>query len=325
MPTADEHARTERLRELRQEIASLERRRPEKLRRRVRPAAAGAGLEANSPSDAAPAVAGHVCPTVEDEGGVVSTGCEALDALLARRGLERGSLVEWLGTGRGGGAGELAWRAACAAARAGGGLVVIDRQRRFYPPAALAWGVDPRRLAVVRVENDEDELWVVDQALRSPAVAAVWLQRDELSPRDFRRWQLAAERGGTLGLLVRPAHVQGQPTWADVRWQVRPVGSGEEEGGTGGGERSGERAKEQRREVGGQRGGLSGGQGGGGSRRVWRLRVELVRCRGGVAGGYVDLELDDVSGALRAVHGGERLLGSTRQREPADSNQLNAV
>ena len=37
---------------------------------------------------------------------------------------------------------------------------------------------------MVDVERDEDELWVVDQALRSPGVAAVWLWRDELAARD---------------------------------------------------------------------------------------------------------------------------------------------
>jgi len=269
-----DHERAERWRQLREQVAGLERQRPHKLRRRKQVVAdpelaAGGGREPRDAHEHGETLKDQVVPIAPlpsagewgEADELVSTGCAALDHLLARRGLERGSLVEWLSPGRGGAAGTLAWLVAREAARQGGGIVVVDRQRRFYPPAALAWGVDPRSLAVVRVENDEDELWVVDQALRSPAVAAVWLHRDELSTRDFRRWQLAAERGGTLGLLVRPASVQGQPTWADVRWQVQPVSA--------------------------QRG------------RVWRLHVELVRCRGGLTGQQLEVELDDVSGVLR--------------------------
>jgi hypothetical protein len=64
---------------------------------------------------------------------------------------------------------------------------------------------------------------------------------------------LAAECGGTLGLLLRPAKVRGQPTWADVRWMIEPQTS----------------------------------------RNRRRLRVELVRCRGATAGRSMFLEFDE--------------------------------
>lgn len=266
--------REERLRQLRERVAGLERNRSRKLRHRQQ------GLAGPEPAG--------------DPEELVSTGCEALDRLLVRRGLERGSLVEWLAHDRGAAAGTLAWLVAREAARRGGGIVVIDRQRRFYPPAALAWGVDPRTLAVVHVESDEDELWTVDQALRSPAVAAVWLYRDELSTRDFRRWQLAAERGGTLGLLVRPASAQGQPTWADVRWLVHP-----KENGAGAEQATAAGATSRESRPGASRDSWS--TRGAPRERVWRLSVELARCRGGVAGQQVEVELDDVSGDLRGA------------------------
>src|SRR6185295_7649767 len=82
---------------------------------------------------------------------------------------------------------------------------------------------------------------------------AVWARRGTLDFRDFRRLQLAAECGNTLGLLVRPARLQREPTWADVRWLVEPLP----------------------------------GEG------AWRLRVELLRCRGRNSGQVVCLELDE--------------------------------
>jgi hypothetical protein len=99
-------------------------------------------------------------------------------------------------------------------------LVVIDRGQTFYPPAAALWGIDLDRLIVVRPQSARDELWAAVQSLRSPAVAAVWGMIDRLDSRAFRRLQLAAQAGRTLGLLLRPPSARGQPSWADVRLEV---------------------------------------------------------------------------------------------------------
>jgi hypothetical protein len=98
---------------------------------------------------------------------------------------------------------------------------VIDRRQTFYPPAAAAWGIDLARLLVIHPRTARDELWAAVESLRSPAVAAVWAEIERLDNRAFRRLQLAAHAGRTLGLLLRPASVRGQPSWADVRLEVR--------------------------------------------------------------------------------------------------------
>jgi len=159
----------------------------------------------------------------------ISTGVAALDRLLPAQGLKRGTLVEYLAPSPGCGAGTLALsaaREACGQARA---LVVVELHEPgtsrpsaayFYPPAAAAWGVDLSRLLVLRPASEADALWALDQSLRCPGVGAVWVQWDKFDTRDFRRLQLAAECGGTLGLLIRPARQRGQPSWADVQWEV---------------------------------------------------------------------------------------------------------
>ncbi|MEL7267667.1 MAG: hypothetical protein AAFP69_23050, partial [Planctomycetota bacterium] len=101
-------------------------------------------------------------------------------------------------------------------------LVVVDGDGTFYPPAAIALGIPADRLIVLRPTSHGDMVWAIDQALRCPDVAAVWAGLGAwLDDRDARRFQLAAESGGTVGLMVRPAAVIGRPTFADVRFHVQ--------------------------------------------------------------------------------------------------------
>lgn len=193
-------------------------------------------------------------PVADDR--VTSTGSAALDELLPRRGLPAGALVEWLAGEPGCGAGALAFRAARQACLGERKLVVLDRQRQFYAPAAAAGGIDLRNLLIVQPANPSDELWAWDQALRCPSVGAVWGRLDEIDPRDFRRLQLAAESGGGLGLLLRPARARGQPSWAEVQWVVQPCSS------TAG----------------------------------WRWQVELTRSRGGKCGQTAVVKMDEPAG-----------------------------
>ncbi len=186
-----------------------------------------------------------------------STGSRALDRLLPEKGIRRGSLVEWLSSDLGSGAGTLALLAAQRAAEAGGAVIVIERARRFYPLAAAAWGIDLDRLIIVRAANEEDHAWALDQALRSRGVAAAWTWPPEQGEHALRRWQLAAESSGAVGLLLRPAAARQEPSWADLRLLVEPIAE------------PARRAPARRR----------------------RLHVTLIRCRAGRSGGVVELEI----------------------------------
>jgi protein ImuA len=168
-------------------------------------------------------------------------------------------LVEWLSEHSGGGAGMLAMLAARHAAASGELIVVSDAARRFYPPAARALGVAAEQLVVVRPANRHDELWAIDQALRCAGVAAVLAWLQKFPAQEARRLQLAAESSGALGIFCRPAQARGQPSWANVQLLVEP-----------------QTAAVNR-----------------------RLRVEVTRLRGGVAGSAVLLELDDITGQVR--------------------------
>src|SRR5262245_26468545 len=240
------------------------------------------------------------------EQSVVSTGCPGLDRVLPFEGVRRGSLTEWLSERAGSGAESLALLLTREACRDRGVVVFLDRERQVYPPAVVAAGIDAERLIVVHPETEADELWAADQALRSRAAGAVWLWRERLRQHDFRRLRLAAECGGAIGVLLRPARVLGQTTWADVQLVVRPREAEDR------GQKTEDRAVGRLSSVFCPLSSTSR-----------RLQVEVTRCRGHGDPQIVEVELDDVSGALRAVGPHETLRVSVPPRlaDPAASRR----
>lgn len=238
-------------------------------------------------------------PAATEESPTFSCGAAAVDRLLPGGGLRHGMLVEWVGVTTGGppaekstikqnargsvrtagrlpvaaGGATLGLLAAREACREGGMLVLVDRDQTFYPPAAAAWGVDLERLLVVRPQNARDELWAAVQALRSPVVAAVWAFIDRIESRAFRRLQLAAEAGRTLGSLVRPPSARGQPTWAEVRLEVRSSVRN-----------------------------LALGSRPLAANSFRCVHVQVSHCHSGCAGGAAMLEIDDVAHAVRQMN-----------------------
>ncbi|MAT68611.1 MAG: hypothetical protein CMJ58_03730 [Planctomycetaceae bacterium] len=205
---------------------------------------------------------------------VVPSGAPPLDAALADGGFRRGWLVEWLAAGRGAGAGALALLAAREACRTGGALVIIDRGGTFYPPALAAWGVDLSRTIVALPATPRDEAWAIDQALRCPHTAAVLATPRSVDGRNFRRWQLAAEATGALGLLLRPAAARSEPTWAVVRMQVTPHGA---------------------QPLFPVATGLP-------LSAAWRLQIELLRSRGRLHARTLQVELDSRTGSCHETN-----------------------
>ncbi len=118
-----------------------------------------------------------------------------------------------------------------------------------------------------------DELWAAVQALRSPAVAAMLAAIDRLDSRAFRRLQLAAQAGRTLGVLMRPGSVREQASWADVSLEVGPLSV--------------------------VRGPLYGSNRPRTTDHGRRVQVRVLRCHNGRAGGPVVLEINDAAQTVR--------------------------
>jgi protein ImuA len=95
----------------------------------------------------------------------------------------------------------------------------------LYPPGFSRLGLDPAHVLAVRAKHDADVLWVMEEALRCPALGAVVGEVRTADLTASRRLQLAAEAGGITALLLRPSssarasNVLG-PSAATTRWRI---------------------------------------------------------------------------------------------------------
>jgi hypothetical protein len=193
----------------------------------------------------------------------LSSGFASLDKLLPAQGLLGGTLVEWLSDGPGTGAMTLALAIGARLTRTEGVVVIVDAQRELFPPAAAALGVPLERTVIVQPGDLRAQWWALEQSLLCGAVTATLGRVERIDERALRRLLLAAEKGGGLGFLVRPARSARITLCAGLRFLVTTIS--------------------------------------GASRGGWRLKVELLACRGGTAGGKAIVELNDEASSVPVV------------------------
>jgi len=113
-----------------------------------------------------------------------------------------------------------------------GAIVWCDPCGEFYPPALIGIGIPLDRLYLLRPRNLADEAWAIAECLRCRGVAATVAAirpgrgRQAFSRTQARRLQLAAERGGGVGILIRSWGRAGtgcEIYAAATRWLIEPA------------------------------------------------------------------------------------------------------
>ncbi len=168
------------------------------------------------------------------------------------------------------------------------GIVVwVMRRGDLYAPGLAGLGFPADRLIQVQVRDEVQALAALEDALGSAGVAAAIGEVGAVDLTAGRRLQLACERRGATGFVIRRRPFGGPPlklpvnsapgsvgqggSAAATRWTVSAAPSGEEEGL-------------------GREAGLG----------PPRWRVDLTRCRGGRLGQWI-LEMSDGAYPLRVV------------------------
>jgi protein ImuA len=210
----------------------------------------------------------------------VAFGDVRVDARLPGGGLALGHWHEFAGEGLEleTAAASAAFIARLAAPLAGRGELVWVLRRDDLNPAGLASaGFPAERLIQVCAPSEAEALAVMEDALRTPGVAAAFCEVEAVDLTAGRRLQLACEQGGAMGLVLRRrpfggARVKAQTgSAAATRWTIAPSPSEPAPGEPGLG--------------------------------APRWRVSLERCRGGRTGAWImeAWEEDDAAHPFRLV------------------------
>lgn len=154
-------------------------------------------------------------------------GVPEIDRRLPNGGLSFGAIHEIGGGGQGAVAGAVsALFAAGIAARTQGPVFWCLSRTDLYAPGLAQVGLNPNRIIFVE-SNDETAIGEsFEECLRYGGMGAVVAELVRLPADLSRRFHLAAEKTGTLGLIVRRWRRQaeatdfGHPTAASTRWRV---------------------------------------------------------------------------------------------------------
>jgi cell division inhibitor SulA/protein ImuA len=170
----------------------------------------------------------QLCRRAEDGGrhGALASGFDELDRRLPRGGWPLGALIEVLGVTAG--IGELGLFLPALARLAGDGRYIAWIAPPYIPyaPALAQRGLPLERLLIIHSRSPAESLWASEQALRCPAIGAVLGWAEHLVDKSLRRLQLAAEAGGSLGILHRPPAAAHQASPAALRLQLQPQRDG---------------------------------------------------------------------------------------------------
>jgi len=113
-----------------------------------------------------------------------------------------------------------------AAQKNGGAVAWCDPDRELYLPALSAAGIDLRRLLLIRCAGRAEQLWALAECMACRGVGATVANVVRLSQVEARRLQLAAERGGGVGVLMRQ-WAPSAPYAAATRWLIEPAAGDE--------------------------------------------------------------------------------------------------
>src|SRR5688572_6613124 len=106
-----------------------------------------------------------------------------------------------------------------------GAAIWISSSHLIFPPALVSFGIEPSRIIFIRLRNQKEILWTVEEALKCEGLTAVVGEIAAIDLAVSRRLQLASEQSRVTGFLLRHRPGQLATTACVCRWQIHPVQS----------------------------------------------------------------------------------------------------
>jgi len=148
------------------------------------------------------------------------SGFAQLDAHLPGGGWPTGAIAELMSDAIGIGEMGLLMPALSNLTRAGRYIAWIAPPYLPYAPALAQRGLPLDRVLLIKTRTLQESLWATEQALRCPAIGATLSWPAYIADKNVRRLQLAAESGGSLGFLYRPAEAARESSPAALRLRL---------------------------------------------------------------------------------------------------------
>lgn len=102
----------------------------------------------------------------------------------------------------------------------GGSCVWITSERIVFPAGLKSFGIEPDRVLFIHLKKEKDICWAMEAALQVEGLAGVVSELPDLDFTISRRLQLAVEKSGVTGFVVRQQPRKLHPTACISRWQI---------------------------------------------------------------------------------------------------------
>ncbi|WP_183557888.1 ImuA family protein [Mucilaginibacter sp. SP1R1] len=107
----------------------------------------------------------------------------------------------------------------------GGACLWIGLSQMLFAPALKNFGIEPDKVIFLNVLRDQDVLWIMEEALKCPGLAAVIGEVQTLDFKQSRRLQLAVEQSRVTGFILRNSSKKPGSTACAARWHIKPLPS----------------------------------------------------------------------------------------------------
>ncbi|MBV9988408.1 MAG: Error-prone repair protein ImuA [Chitinophagaceae bacterium] len=105
----------------------------------------------------------------------------------------------------------------------------INPVRQLFPPALRRFGAIPEHFIFLDLPEEKDALWAMEEVLHCGGFAAVIGEIRQLDLTASRRLQLAAEKSGVTGFLLRQHTVALNTIASIARWRINSLPSVQED------------------------------------------------------------------------------------------------
>ncbi|WP_118195367.1 ImuA family protein [Albibacterium indicum] len=101
----------------------------------------------------------------------------------------------------------------------------ISTNRKLFPVSLRMFNVNPEQIIFVDVATEKECLWVIEEALKCEGLSAVIAEVNSLNFIESRRLQLAVEKTGVTGFIIRKDNRKEIAAVTAARWKITPVPS----------------------------------------------------------------------------------------------------